>query len=113
MMRWVSVAVLLVLVGLLIHTASEMNEFRESILNDDGFSAEIFAFGLPMLYFRLTVFSCVTGILLGLAIKNWNGNRTHQLLIAIVDAIEQDESEPVGAGQPHLRRRKSENHQES
>jgi len=95
-MRWVLLAIVVILVGLLIHTASELNEFRESIMSDDGFNAEIMAFGLPMFYLRLTVSACVTGIFLGLAIKNWNGNKTHQLILGIVDALEKEESEPVG-----------------
>ena len=93
-MRWVLVAIVVVLCGLLIHTTSQLNEFRDSIMNDGGVDTEIMAFGLPMFYLRLTVSACLTGIFLGLAIKNWNGNKTHQLILGIVDAIEKEESEP-------------------
>ncbi len=91
-LRWLSIPILLVLAALLISTILELTEFRERILNNDDSPAEIFAFGLPILYIRLTVLSCVTGLLLGLAIKNWNGNRTHQLIIGLVDALEKDEA---------------------
>lgn len=109
-MRWVMAVIVATLFGLLIHTASKLNEFRDRILEDDGFSAEIMAFGLPMFYLRLTVSACVAGIFLGLAIKNWNGNKTHQLILGIVDAIEKDESEPGEVVNASAAAGKSENH---
>jgi len=58
--------------------------------------AIIYAVAIPKLYF----FCGMTGLLIGMTIKNWKGNPDRILLLGILKRLEENESEQVGEPDP-------------